>query len=185
PERDRPRDDDASQRAAPGCIGWSRSLGLFVWRRCLSNPWERRAAVGDLVGRGRRTLRHPPGHRPSLRRFRHYARDATANPPQPASRPALRRSSPAASAARPGASPSTARASGARMAARRDRSRSSLPAPRSPGPFLYDGANIWVTDNTAGRLLKLDARGAVLQTVTVRTSPHLPVLHGADIRIPP
>ncbi|HKA36093.1 MAG TPA: S-layer homology domain-containing protein [Thermoanaerobaculia bacterium] len=53
-----------------------------------------------------------------------------------------------------------------------------------PFGILYDGANIWVTDNTAGRLLKLDAGGAVLQTVTVGTSPNFPVFDGSNIWIP-
>src|SRR6185369_7434612 len=36
-----------------------------------------------------------------------------------------------------------------------------------PAFLLYDGANIWVTDFSAGKLLKLDPAGAILQTVTV------------------
>jgi hypothetical protein len=54
------------------------------------------------------------------------------------------------------------------------------------GPLgaLYDGANIWVTDNDASRLLKLDATGAVLQTVTVGASPNYPVFDGANIWVP-
>ncbi len=54
------------------------------------------------------------------------------------------------------------------------------------GPFtpLYDGANVWVTDNTAGTLLKLDSNGAILQTVTVGTFPANPVFDGNNIWVP-
>jgi DNA-binding beta-propeller fold protein YncE len=49
---------------------------------------------------------------------------------------------------------------------------------------LYDGANVWVTDITAGTLLKLDSAGAILQTVTVGTSPDFPVFDGTNIWVP-
>ena len=38
---------------------------------------------------------------------------------------------------------------------------------------LYDGANIWVTDHSAGTLLKLDGTAGVLQTVTLGGEPGL------------
>jgi hypothetical protein len=49
---------------------------------------------------------------------------------------------------------------------------------------LYDGANVWVTDNFAGRLLKLDSAGAVLQTVTVGNNPLHAIFDGANIWVP-
>jgi hypothetical protein len=49
---------------------------------------------------------------------------------------------------------------------------------------LYDGANIWVTDFLANALLKLDSSGAILQTVTVGTSPGFPAFDGANIWVP-
>lgn len=54
----------------------------------------------------------------------------------------------------------------------------------SPFGALYDGANIWVTDLTAGTLLKLDSSGAILQTVTVGTIPYFPIFDGANIWVP-
>jgi DNA-binding beta-propeller fold protein YncE len=50
--------------------------------------------------------------------------------------------------------------------------------------ILYDGSHIWVTDNGAGTLLKLDAAGAILQTVTVGSSPEVPVFDGSNIWVP-
>jgi hypothetical protein len=49
---------------------------------------------------------------------------------------------------------------------------------------LFDGSNIWVTGYNAGALFKLDANGAVLQTVTVGVTPLLPVFDGANIWVP-
>jgi hypothetical protein len=50
---------------------------------------------------------------------------------------------------------------------------------------LFDGANLWVTDQGAGTLLKLDlANGAILQTVTVGSKPKHPVFDGANIWVP-
>jgi hypothetical protein len=48
----------------------------------------------------------------------------------------------------------------------------------------FDGANIWVTDNGANRLFKLDSAGAILQTVTVPTGPRMLVFDGANLWIP-
>jgi hypothetical protein len=50
--------------------------------------------------------------------------------------------------------------------------------------ILFDGANIWVTDNAAGTLLKLDSSGVILQTVTVGTNPTSPVFDGTNIWVP-
>ncbi|HKF43440.1 MAG TPA: hypothetical protein VKG01_10090 [Thermoanaerobaculia bacterium] len=54
------------------------------------------------------------------------------------------------------------------------------------GPFdtLYDGTNIWITDFTAGSLLKLDGNGGVLQTVTVGAFPTSAVFDGNNIWVP-
>ncbi len=49
---------------------------------------------------------------------------------------------------------------------------------------LFDGANVWVTDNVANKLLKLDSAGAVLQTVTVGAGPTYPAFDGANIWVP-
>ena len=53
-----------------------------------------------------------------------------------------------------------------------------------PYGALFDGTNIWVTDNAAGTLLKLDAAGAILQTVTVQGNPLFPVYDGTNIWVP-
>ncbi len=53
-----------------------------------------------------------------------------------------------------------------------------------PRGILWDGSNIWVTDNGANTLLKLDASGSVLQTVTVGLSPEIPVFDGRNIWVP-
>ena len=49
---------------------------------------------------------------------------------------------------------------------------------------VFDGGNIWVTDNNARVLQKLDSSGAVLQTVTVGVFPELPVFDGSNIWVP-
>jgi hypothetical protein len=53
-----------------------------------------------------------------------------------------------------------------------------------PWGILYDGAHIWVTDQNAGTLLKLDATGAILQTVAVGVNPQTPVFDGTNIWVP-
>jgi hypothetical protein len=53
-----------------------------------------------------------------------------------------------------------------------------------PWGVIFDGANMWVTDHTAGTLLKLDAAGAVLQTVTVGVFPDIPTFDGSNIEVP-
>jgi hypothetical protein len=53
-----------------------------------------------------------------------------------------------------------------------------------PWGILYDGSNVWMTDSQAGTLLKLDANGAILQTVTVGIDPHNPVFDGTNIWVP-
>ncbi len=49
---------------------------------------------------------------------------------------------------------------------------------------LYDGANVWVTDQNAGTLLKLDSAGAILQTVTVGANPWFPAFDGTSVWVP-
>src|SRR5262249_19126852 len=49
-------------------------------------------------------------------------------------------------------------------------------------PFgaLYDGSNVWVTDSLASAILKLDANGVILQTVTVGVTPTHPIFDGSN-----
>ncbi len=54
----------------------------------------------------------------------------------------------------------------------------------TPWGILYDSANIWVTDEGANTLLKLDSSGTVLQTVTVGSSPRFPAFDGGNIWVP-
>jgi len=49
---------------------------------------------------------------------------------------------------------------------------------------LFDGANVWVTDWVANKVLKLASSGAILQTVTVGPGPRFPVFDGANIWVP-
>lgn len=59
-----------------------------------------------------------------------------------------------------------------------------------PGGLLFDGANIWVTDwvtDSGGRVLdKLDANGAILQSVPIGngTNPSFPCFDGMNIWVP-
>ena len=53
-----------------------------------------------------------------------------------------------------------------------------------PEGILYDGSNVWVTDTNAGTLLKLSSSGAILQTVTVQSTPRHPVYDGVNIWVP-
>jgi hypothetical protein len=54
-----------------------------------------------------------------------------------------------------------------------------------PVGIFHDGANVWVTDDFAGKLLKLDASGAILQTVTLGTpSVAYPAFDGTNIWVP-
>jgi hypothetical protein len=54
----------------------------------------------------------------------------------------------------------------------------------APTGMLYDGANIWVADEIGNTLLKLDASGAILQTVTVGSFPFHPGFDGGNIWMP-
>lgn len=53
-----------------------------------------------------------------------------------------------------------------------------------PSGILYDGTSIWVTDFTAGTLLRLNVSGSITQTVSVGASPIAPVFDGANIWVP-
>ena len=53
----------------------------------------------------------------------------------------------------------------------------------APFGALFDGTNVWVTD-TVGTLLKLNASGSILQTVTVGSFPGYPILDGENIWVP-
>jgi DNA-binding beta-propeller fold protein YncE len=50
------------------------------------------------------------------------------------------------------------------------------------GGILFDGSNIWVTDNFS--LLKLDSAGTVIQTITFPIEARFPVFDGANIWVP-
>lgn len=50
-----------------------------------------------------------------------------------------------------------------------------------PVNVLYDGSSIWVVDNWASALLRLDANGAVVQTVSVGAGPTSAVFDGTNI----
>jgi YVTN family beta-propeller protein len=50
--------------------------------------------------------------------------------------------------------------------------------------ILFDGSNIWVTDTSAGTLLKLDQSGAILQTVNAGFNPQFPAFDGSNIWVP-
>ncbi len=52
----------------------------------------------------------------------------------------------------------------------------------APVGIAFDGANVWVTD--AGKFLKLDSNGAILQTVTVGAGPAYPVFDGTNFWVP-
>jgi YVTN family beta-propeller protein len=53
-----------------------------------------------------------------------------------------------------------------------------------PWGILYDGAHIWVTDEAAGTLLKLNSSGGIIQTITVGGGPGFPVFDGTNIWVP-
>jgi DNA-binding beta-propeller fold protein YncE len=53
-----------------------------------------------------------------------------------------------------------------------------------PSRILYDGSNIWVTDNIANTLLKLNSDGSIAQTISISNGPRLPVFDGTNIWVP-
>jgi DNA-binding beta-propeller fold protein YncE len=50
--------------------------------------------------------------------------------------------------------------------------------------IIFDGTNLWVTDETEGTLKKLDSGGAILQSVPVGAQPQFPVFDGFNIWVP-
>ena len=53
--------------------------------------------------------------------------------------------------------------------------------------IIYDGSNIWVTDDVSGtndKLYKLDSTGAILQSVDVGNAPRYPAFDGTNIWVP-
>lgn len=63
----------------------------------------------------------------------------------------------------------------------------SVTASSGLGPLrgmLFDGTNIWVTDIGDNTLKKLDANGAVIQTVSVGNLPSFPTFDGTNIWVP-
>ena len=53
-----------------------------------------------------------------------------------------------------------------------------------PRGVFYDGTSIWVTDQGDGTLKRLDATGAIVQSVSVGANPGLPVFDGTNIWVP-
>jgi len=53
-----------------------------------------------------------------------------------------------------------------------------------PSGMIFDGSNVWLTEGNGNTLVKLDAVGGVLQTVTVGGAPLYPVFDGANIWVP-
>lgn len=54
------------------------------------------------------------------------------------------------------------------------------------GPFglVYDGTNMWVTDTPVHKIHRLDANGAILQSVDTGDSPQYPAFDGQNIWVP-
>jgi len=50
--------------------------------------------------------------------------------------------------------------------------------------ILFDGSNMWVTDQLQNALLKLDRNAGIVQTVAVGKNPLLPVFDGTNIWVP-
>ncbi|HKF44594.1 MAG TPA: S-layer homology domain-containing protein [Thermoanaerobaculia bacterium] len=54
----------------------------------------------------------------------------------------------------------------------------------NPAGILFDGVNVWLTNFSNDRLVKLDSAGAVLQTVTSASGPLRPTFDGTNIWVP-
>ncbi len=54
----------------------------------------------------------------------------------------------------------------------------------APAGILFDGQSIWVTDLGLGSLLRLDAGGAILQTVPIGNKPAFPGFDGVNLWVP-
>ena len=55
---------------------------------------------------------------------------------------------------------------------------------QTPEAVLFDGTSVWATDYQAGTLLRLDANGAILQTVAVGSGASFPAFDGENIWVP-
>lgn len=60
----------------------------------------------------------------------------------------------------------------------------NVPGFSFPTGVLYDGTNIWVTNGGNGTLVKLDANGGILQTITVGSAPSHLIYDGTNIWVP-
>ena len=49
---------------------------------------------------------------------------------------------------------------------------------------IFDGTNVWITDSSAGRLMKINSSGAILQTVTLGGIAEFPVFDGTSLWVP-
>jgi hypothetical protein len=54
----------------------------------------------------------------------------------------------------------------------------------APLAALFDGSNVWITDDNVGSLSKLDSSGAVLQTITTGSGAGFPAYDGTNIWLP-
>jgi DNA-binding beta-propeller fold protein YncE len=54
----------------------------------------------------------------------------------------------------------------------------------NPLGILFDGTNLWVTDQRDNRLIKLDSNGNILQSIPVGGLPQFPVFDGSNIWVP-
>ena len=54
----------------------------------------------------------------------------------------------------------------------------------APAGVVFDGANVWVADNTAAKVFKLDANGSILQTVTVGGGAGSLIYDGTNLWVP-
>jgi hypothetical protein len=50
--------------------------------------------------------------------------------------------------------------------------------------IVYDGSNMWVTDQNADTLLRLNADGSIAQTINVGDTPQPPVFDGTNLWVP-
>lgn len=53
-----------------------------------------------------------------------------------------------------------------------------------PRGILFDGANMWVTNEGNGTLVKLNANGGIMKTVQVGNQPRFPIYDGTNIWVP-
>jgi hypothetical protein len=54
----------------------------------------------------------------------------------------------------------------------------------NPFGLVFDGSNVWLTDISLNQVYKLDAAGAILQTVAVGNMPVFPTFDGKNIWVP-